>query len=205
MLNIISKEFMLSKNNVFVWLNAAFLIVLLLIDKTEPLTVVMAYFLETIVIGVIHAFKLYNIISYKKQDNYLVILKFLSQYLFFVAVQLIFVFAFLKFYNSNIIEAYYLIDNIKYVLSLKGMWLVLASIVIYNIADYIINFLAPKIYDTVVLKQFLSQPYKRILVQQFTVILACFFYFFISGVLIAAVALILLRTYIELYFQANQD
>ena len=74
-------------------------------------------------------------------------------------------------------EAYYLIDNIKYVLSLKGMWLVLASIVIYNIADYIINFFVPKSYNTVVIKQLLSQPYKRILVQQFTVILACFFIF----------------------------
>jgi len=203
MLSIISKEFLPTKNNAFVWLNAAFLIVLLLIGKTEPLTVVMAYFLETIVIGVVQVFKLYSIISYRKNKSYKVILKFLSQYLFFVAVQLIFVFAFLKFYDANIIEAYYLIDNLNYVLNFKGMYYVLASIVVYNVADYLINFYLLKAYKKISINNLIIQPYNRILVQQLVVIIACFFFFFVHGIMIVAILLILIRTWIELYFLAN--
>jgi hypothetical protein len=203
--SIISKEFLPTKNNVFVWLNAVFLIVLLLIGKTEPLTVVMAYFLETIVVGVIHSFKIYKTSLYSGERIFKTIVYFLSQYLFFVAVQLIFVFAFLKFYDTNISEAYFLKENIIYVLNLKGMWLVLASIVMCNIADYIINFLLPNAHETTFIKTLIKQPYNRILVQQLAVIVACFFFFFTSGILVVAILLILIRTWMELYFQANSN
>jgi len=159
--SIISKEFLPSKSNVFVWLNAGFLIILLLIDETEPLTVVMAYFLETIIIGIVQVFKLYKIILFNRSESYKTILNFLSHYLFFIGVQLVFVFAFIKFYDNNILEAYYLVDNLIYVMNLKGMVYVLASIVVYNVADYLINFHLPKAYKTTKINSLILQPYNR--------------------------------------------
>jgi len=191
--------------NSSVWFNAIFLIALLLIGKSDALTVIMAYFLETIIIGVIFCFKLHKMVSFNEQNPYLLVLKFLSHYLFFIAVQLVFVFAFLQFYDVNINKPYYLLENLKYVLSLKGMYVVLASIVGYNLADYVINFVLPKTYRRITLNNIISQPYSRVLVQQFTVILVCFFYFFISGIMVGAILLILLRTGLELYYNAKNE
>lgn len=142
------KSFVPNKKNIFVWLNAIFLIVLLIIGKADPLTIVMAYFLETIIIGIVNAFKMFMVISTnpKGKKNYGLILFFLVHYTFFVAIQLIFVFAFLQMSDSNVKEPFNLFDNISYAMSLKGMTIVLTSILIYNLADYYLNFIIPKTY-----------------------------------------------------------
>jgi len=168
-----SKVLIPNKQNLLIWLNAIFLIILLIIGKADPLTIVMAYFLETIIIGIINAFKMYKVISTNPRNNrkYGLIVFFLFHYTFFVAVQLIFVFAFLEMNDPNIKNGFDLFHNISYTMSLKGMTMVLASILIYNLADYHFNFMVPKTYKKTTTTTLFTMPYPRIFIQQFAVIL----------------------------------
>lgn len=199
-----------SKQNSFVWINAIFLIYLLTIGKVDALTIVTAYFLETVIIGIVYVFKMVKIISYNNRvenisgnANYSLILFFIFHFSFFVAIQLIFVFAFLTISDNNIKEAFHLIDNIHYVLLYPGMILVLISITVYNLADYALNFIIPKKYETSSFNKIVTEPYVRIFVQQFTVIVSGFFIIFSSGLTVVAIVLIIFRTLLELYFIAN--
>lgn len=210
MKNFNLKKYFPSKQNSFVWLNAIFLIYLLTIGKADAITIVTAYFLETVIIGIVYVFKMYKIISYNNRvedisgnANYSLILFFIFHFSFFVAIQLIFVFAFLTISDNNIKEAFHLIDNIHYVLLYPGMILVLISITVYNLADYVLNFILPKKYETSSFNKIVTEPYVRIFVQQFTVIVSGFFIIFSSGVMVVAIILIIFRTLIELYFIAN--
>jgi hypothetical protein len=210
MIGIISKDFLPKKNNSFVWFNAIFLIYLVIIGKVDSLTIITAYFLETIIIGIVYVFKMYSIISFdnnkfgnSSKSNYFMILFFIFHYGFFIAIQLVFVFVFLGLSDNNIKEAFYILENLKYVLSYSGMTLVLISITVYNFADYVINFILPKKYETSDLNKIFSEPYIRIFIQQFTVILGGFFIIFSTRLMIVASLLIVFRTLIELYFIAN--
>jgi hypothetical protein len=199
------KDLIPNKSNLFIWLNALFLIVLLIIGKADPLTIVMAYFLETIIIGIVNAFKMFKVISTnpKEEKKYGLILFFIFHYSFFVAVQLIFVFVFLEMNDSNIKEPFNLIDNISYTMSLKGMTLVLTSILVYNLADYYFNFIRPKFYKETTSAKLFITPYPRIIIQQFSVIFGGFFIMFNLGLYPVAILIILFRTLIELVFVSN--
>jgi len=48
-----------TNHNKYVWFNAIVLLVFLFTDLVDPFTIVMAYFLETIIIGLVHCFKMY--------------------------------------------------------------------------------------------------------------------------------------------------
>lgn len=210
MKNFSLKQYLPNKQNSFVWFNAVSLLYLLIIGKVDSITVVTAYFLETVIIGIVYVFKMYNIIAFDNNKennpsraNYSLILFFLAHFSFFIVIQLIFVFAFLSIKDYNIKEAFNILENIHYVLSYKGMTFVLISITAYNFADYILNFMLPKKYETSSLNQIFTEPYVRIFVQQFTVIISGFFIIFSSGILVVAIILIIFRTLIELYFIAN--
>jgi hypothetical protein len=195
-----------NRHNLFVWLNALFLIGLLVFGKTDALTIVIAYFLETVIIGIVYAFKMYTIISSNpaSEEKYGTILFFLLHYTFFVAIQLIFVFGFLASKDKNIIDGFNLLHNIAYVLQLKGMVYILISILIYNLAEYYF-FIKTEVYKRVKVKDIFFQPYVRIIIQQFAVILGGFFIIFISGVFVVAILLIAIRTFIELILISNSD
>jgi len=210
MKSFIVKKYFPNKQNVFVWLNAFFLLYLLIIGKVNPLTIVTAYFLETVIIGIVYVFKIYTIISYNNQQekitnysNYSLILFFIFHFSFFIVIQLLFVFAFLTLSDNNIKEAFNILENIQYVLTYKGITFVLISITVYNFADYVINFIFPKKYETSCLNKTFTEPYTRIFVQQFTVITSGFFIIFSSGITVVAIVLIIFRNLIELYFIAN--
>jgi hypothetical protein len=213
MKGIILKDFLPKSQNLVIWFNAIYLIILLLLGKANSLTIVTAYFLETIVIGIIHACKMFTIISFKnsnhkpalKFSNYSMVLFFLIHFGFFITIQLIFVFVFLGISDPNIKEAFYIIQNLKYILSFKGMFLVIISIVMYNVVNFVISFLIPKKYKKTTLEIAFTEPYLRIFVQQFTVIISGFFIIFYSDLIIVAILLITFRTILELYFIANQS
>jgi hypothetical protein len=204
------KKYLPTKQNSFVWFNAIFLLYLLIIGKVDPITIVTAYFLETAIIGIVYVFKIYSIISFNNKleknsnySNYSLILFFIFHFSFFIAIQLIFVFAFLTISDNNIKEAFNILENIQYVLTYKGITFVLISITVYNFADYVLNFIIPKKYETSSLNKTFTEPYVRIFVQQFTVIISGFFIVFSSGIIVVAIILIAFRTLIELYFVAN--
>lgn len=193
-----------------IWANALFLICMLLFGYADAFTVVIAFFLETIIVGLLHALKLIMIVRYVRKEkspvpkntNFGMVLFFLVHYGFFVAVQLIFVFGILQISNHHF-DAFNLIGNIKYAMSLKGMHWVLGSIAIFNIVDFLINFTNKKSYEKLGIDDVFFAPYKRILIQQFAVILGSFFLIFKFAMTIVALLIIAFKTLIDLHFIAN--
>ena len=206
------KDYLPKKHNWFIWLNTLFIIVLLSIGKTTPFVIVIAFFLETVIIGIVQIFKLATTISYHKKNtkpqpkynNYSMVLFFIFHYGFFIAVQLVFVFALLQF-GENHFEAFDLINNIKYAMSMKGMNLVLSSILLFNFIDYYINHIWAKGYEKQTVDILFMQPYKRIFIQQFAVILGSFFMILNFAMTIVALLIIAIKTFIDLNFIANPE
>ena len=201
----LAKIFLPNKNNRFIWLSAISLLFLLFAGIADPFAVVMAYFLETLIIGLVHAFKMLYVAKKstteqsnpKKKSPYFIIF-FLFHYSFFVAVQSIFVFAIFQFADTNIREPFNLIANYWYVLSLKGIGYSLLIMLVFIGLHTYFSFIRNYAYHHLTLDGMFFQPYLRIFVQQFTVILSMFFIAFISAGIIAAVILIVLRLFVDL-------
>lgn len=200
-----------NRKNAFIWFNVVFVITLLLIGETDAFSIILAYFMETLIIGVIHAFKMYRILKYadatgvKRTANNGggMILFFMVHYTFFVAVQSIFVFALLEMKNPEI-EAFSLLNNITYILrNYEGIYPILISLTVYNIADFYLNFLAPKEYEKITMEESFLGPYGRIVVQQLAVILGFFFFLFSFALHVIAILIIAIKAAIDFYIVSN--
>ena len=92
-----------TKGNLFVWVNAGYLILLISIGVVPTITVVFAYFLESIVVGLLNMVKMTVTILFgrtQKADNnsgiaYFQTIFFAIHYGGFVAIQSIFAFVLL--------------------------------------------------------------------------------------------------------------
>ena len=192
-------------HNKFIWLNALTLLALLITGLVDPFAIVMVYFLETLAIGLIHFYKIYFVGKYSASQKQVKTANptfkrffFLVHYTFFVAVQSIFVFAIFQMADSNIKEPFNLIANYKYVLTLKGMGYALISICIFLIIQNYFSFFRNKLYHLYTIDRLFFQPYLRILIQQFTVIMAMFFLVFFPSGIMAAILLIIFRLFVDL-------
>lgn len=191
--------------NYMVYVNALFLLGLLIVGYVSALAVVMAYFIESIILGVFNAVKMGFSTSYANRiegggsANYSLILFFCFHYGFFIAIQSIFVFSFFEMEGGLFKEPFALIQNYSDLLKLEGMWLLIASIVFTNLLAFVMNFLAEKRYTEFTANELMSKPYLRIFVQQFVVILSGFFLVFLKAGMIAAVLLILFRLALDLF------
>ncbi|MCC4212876.1 DUF6498-containing protein [Leeuwenhoekiella parthenopeia] len=192
--------------NYMVFVNALFLLVLLSVGFVSPLTVVMAYFVESIIIGIFNVLKMGWCVRHtNKQDggglgNYSILIFFVFHYGFFIAIQSIFAFTFFEIEGSSFFtDGFALLKNYKALLRLEGMWLLIASIVFTNLLAFVMNFLAEKRYTEFTANELMSKPYLRIFVQQFVVILSGFFLVFLKAGMIAAVLLILFRLALDLF------
>jgi hypothetical protein len=194
-----------TKNSMPVWANAFFLLGLVLFNLTDSLTIVLGYFLETIVIGVLHALKLAMTVKFGKADpprynqmpGYMLVPFFIVHYGMFVAIQTLFLFSIVSIDNSSLSSGFELFKNINYALHLKGMGWVLTSIILTNCFYFYFNFLKTKRYLEVAPSQLFFKPYIRIVIQQFTVILCGFFIVFLSGAKAAAILLIVIRWFTD--------
>jgi hypothetical protein len=190
------KSFILpSKENKVLWLNALFLLVLVLTKNADPLVIVLAYFLETIFIGILHVIKLHLVIKYGKKDTYKkgeikpglgLILFFIFHYGFFIAVQLVFVFVFFGIINPTF-------SNSNFILESTGLAIVLISIIVTNVYYFYNNFLVPKKYIEYSPQAIFFKPYARIIVQQFVVILSGFFFIIFPTGTVTAILIIIFR------------
>ena len=195
-----------SKDNAILWANAFFLLLLLVFNLADPLTVVFAYFLETIIIGIIHLVKLWLVIKYgKKSSNpqgqmtgIPLMLFFVFHYGMFVAIQSIF--AFILFSNSihGLKDSFNLIYNYTYLLNSKGMPIILAAVILNNLTYFYTNFWRNEKYRDYSPDDIFMKPYVRIFIQQFVVILAFFFFIIFNSGMIAAVLLIIFRLFVDL-------
>ncbi|MEM0519132.1 MULTISPECIES: DUF6498-containing protein [Aequorivita] len=203
-----------TKSNFVLWANALFLLLLLAFKLADPLTIVFAYFLETIVIGIIHLAKLALVSKYGKKSTdpnaqltgIPLMLFFTVHYGMFVAIQSIFAFTLFQGSVPGIKDGFYLLHNYTYLLSSAGMPLILASIFINNLSYFYTNFIKNEKYKEYAPDNIMMKPYVRIFIQQFVVILAFFFFMLSNDGYVAAILLILFRLFIDLVlFSIKKD
>ncbi len=203
------RDFLPGKHNSWLWAQAIVMAIGVLWWHWSPFLVVMAYFFETIIIGITHVFKMWIVWRYGREQDaaanantadtmYHVgtIIFFLFHYFFFVAIQSIFVFAFFgKELGSR--EAFHIIDNYAILLSKPDFLLVFAIQAVTHIGMVIRQWFIPKRYHQTNLKKLFAQPYLRIFIQQFVTILAGFFFIILNTGTAAAILLIVLRLFID--------
>lgn len=203
-----------SKYNAILWVNALFLFLLLAFHLADPLTVVFAYFLETIIIGVIHLLKLWLVGKYGKKPtdskkqiaSIPLMLFFCVHYGMFVAIQSVFAFSLFESSIRGLEDGFHLVHNYTFILGMAGMPVVLASIIINNLSYFYTNFWRNEKYRDYSPDGIFMKPYLRIFIQQFVVILALFFYMIFNSGMAAAVLLILFRLFVDLVmFSIKKD
>ena len=203
-----------TKNNAVLWANALFLLLLLLLKLADPLTVVFAYFLETIIIGIIHLVKLGLVSGYGQKSSNAqslfsgipLMLFFLLHYGLFVAIQSIFAFTLFQGSVSGLKDGFHLIYNYSFILGSTGMPIILTSIFVNNLSYFYTNFLRNGKYKEYAPGDIMMKPYVRIFIQQFVVILAFFFFIIFNSGVVAAVLLILFRLVVDLVlFSIRKD
>lgn len=195
-----------SKANLILWAYAIFLLLLLAFNLADPLTVVFAYFLETIIIGIIHLIKLWLVIKHGRkspdpegQKNGIpLLIFFVFHYGMFVAIQSVFAFTLFSSSIADIRDGFNLIQNYSYVLDSNGMPVILASIIISNLSYFFNNFWRNEKYRDYSPDKILLKPYVRIFIQQFVVLLAFFFFIIFNSGIVAAILLILFRLLVDL-------
>ena len=198
------------KSNAALYLNAMFLLMLLAVGFVTPWSIVMAYFLETIIIGILNALKMALCVAYKRHNGgtqgFGIILFFLVHYGFFVAIQSIFAFTFFELGGSTFFtDGISVLKNYWTLLQLDGMWLLLLSIIFNNCFSFITDFLGEKRYLKFTASELMIKPYLRIFIQQFVVVLSGFFLAYLDAGFIAAVLLIVIRRAIDLFLVSLRD
>ncbi|EAQ42562.3 DUF6498-containing protein [Polaribacter sp. MED152] len=195
--------------NAFIWLSSIYLLFLLYLGKANALTILFAYFLETILIGIFNALKMATTICFgkSKTKNVTLILFFAVHYGFFVAIQSIFGFALFSMGKSSIIkEPFNLIENYTTILQLEDIKYALPAIIFAHLGKFITDYIAQKKYLKFTTKELMFKPYLRIFIQQFVVIISFFFIFLDNGAgLIAAVLLIVFRLIVDLFFESIKE
>ncbi|MFY9241623.1 MAG: DUF6498-containing protein [Polaribacter sp.] len=192
--------------NAFVWLSSIYLLFLLYLGKATPITILFVYFLETIVIGIFNALKMFCSITFTKSGGYALILFFLFHYGFFVAIQSIFAFAIFSIEGSTPIkEPFNILENYSIILNLEDIKYALPAIVFTHLGKFISDFINNKKYLKFTASEIMFKPYIRIFIQQFVVIITFFFIVFSNAGIIAAILLIFFRLLIDLCLEAIKE
>jgi len=197
-------------HNVLSWLQALVMIVGLFWWGWSPLMVVMAYFFETIIIGVIHVVKMAIVLRWGDAQNReektnpkeslhhpSVILFFMVHYNMFVAGQSIFIFSFFSHKVPAFNSAFNIFENYGWLFRQQEFVLLFAIQGVTQLAYLIRNWLLPAKYREQTMQAMFMQPYLRIFIQQFATIFAGFFFIFMQSGIAAALLLILLRLVVD--------
>ena len=196
--------------NAFVWLSSIYLLFLLYIGKASAMTILFAYFLETIIIGIFNALKMLWSILYgrSKKSDFGLIFFFLFHYGMFVAIQSVFGFAIFGIRGNGIIkEPFHILENYWIILNLEDIQYALPAIIFTHLGKFVTDYIRNKKYQKFTAKEIMFKPYVRIFVQQFVVILSFFFIVFDNGGagIIAAILLIFFRLIIDLVLESIKE
>jgi hypothetical protein len=197
-----------NKASVVKVVQALFLIILVLTQKANPMAIVFVYVFETVVIGVINAVKLLYLSIYNPDKNsadywlhFLTIPFFVLHFGGFVAIQTIFIYTGFAIYDDNLSTSLSW-KNYQAIFEMDGFLWVFVSVVITNFFSFYNAFLKPKKYKQPDVAMYFIKPYIRIFVQQFLAIVPFLFLVFTNKVgMIAAILLVLMRTFVDFYFQ----
>ena len=116
-----------NERNFTVWIGSICLIAFLLLNYVDPFAVVIAYFLESVVIGILNLIKM--LLTNREKNKSIqggLIFKcvfFILHYGFFIFVQSTFVFAMFGMSDSNIKEPFHVISNFAYAFTMDGFGL----------------------------------------------------------------------------------
>lgn len=168
--------------------------------EIEPYAVLFGYFLETFIIGVFNIIKM--MITNRYDGSGKAIFYFVPFFIFhfgmFVGVQSVFVFEIFSLDGSTLInEPFHLIENYQAILHLEGMNYVVYLLFFTQIMKFIFDFLLPKKYLEFTVLEIMFKPYVRVIIQQFTVLIALFFMMFGNVSIFAAVLLIIFRAIVD--------
>ncbi|MFC4267390.1 DUF6498-containing protein [Polaribacter marinivivus] len=192
--------------NAFIWLSSIYLLFLLYIGKANPITILFAYFLETIIIGIFNALKMFWSIHFGKSKGYTLIFFFLFHYGFFIAIQSIFGFSMFSMEKTVYIkEPFHLLENYTTILNLEGIKYALPAIIFTHLGKFVSDFIQNKKYLKFTAQEIMFKPYVRIFIQQFVVILSFFFIVFAQVGIIAAILLILFRLLVDLVLESIRE
>ena len=192
--------------NAFIWLSSIYLLFLLYIGKADAITILFAYFLETIIIGIFNALKMFWSIRFGKSTGYALIFFFLFHYGFFIAIQSIFGFSMFSIEDTVFIkEPFNLLENYTTILNLEGIKYALPAIIFTYLGKFVTDFIQKKKYLKFTAQEIMFKPYVRIFIQQFVVIIAFFFIVFGNVGVIAAILLILFRLLVDLVLESIKE
>ena len=206
MTTLLKNIFQLHQENVLIYAQALFLCILLVLGLAAPESIVFGYFFETIIIGLLHAVKLFLVIKHGKEDKkdhnsmqgYGSIVFFLFHYGMFVGIQMIFVFFFFENSIPGLSHGFALFHNFSVLLQMDGMLLIIGSLLVSNLGYFYSNFWQFEKYKEYAPSEIFFSPYLRIFIQQFVVILAGFFMVFLDSGIVAAALLLLFRLGVDL-------
>ena len=193
-----------SLRNISIWINTLFLLGLLLFGWADSFSIVIIYFLETLLIGFLQIIKmtitgLYGEKQKREGDSTIaLILFFIVHYSMFVGIQSVFVFLFFESDYAGIKEPFQILSNFRYALSFSEIRYGLLIIFCGLFFQMIVTFLRDGKQHKYTTKMLMFQPYLRIFVQQFAVIISGFFIILFSNGLVVALLLILFRLFIDL-------
>ncbi|RZK58653.1 MAG: hypothetical protein EOO91_07675 [Pedobacter sp.] len=204
-------------SNAFIWLNAILMLAGIFVFDWNPEVVIVAYFLETIIIGVIHICKLLIVILYGDKhlidpseqnifSGFTVIPFFILHYFFFIFVQSIFIFEMLGDLIPKENGSFNVFGNYAYLLSQHDVFMAFLTLAFSNVAMTFKNFILPGEFRRTTTSKLYFQPYVRIFIQQFVAIFAWFFMFFASSAMAAALMIIGFRLIVDLFLnKASMD
>lgn len=199
-------------NNSPIWISGILMILGIYILGWKPEIVIFSYIFETIVIGILHVFKMFAVVIYSEKEQrerkfqnsskimgIFTILFFCVHYFFFIALQSVFVFVFVGMNNSNFSSDFTAIfQNFGYLFSQSDMREAFTLIIANNVIYVFRSFFIPKIYLEKTVKELFFQPYLRVFVQQFVVILGGFIFMFLGNAKGIAVLVVIFKTFVDL-------
>jgi hypothetical protein len=193
-----------------IWTGSLVLLAGMFYGNWNPMVVVFGYFLETIVIGLLHVAKMGVTLRFGEKQRMVTrtessslfvsgfaILFFLFHYFFFVFGQSIFVFSFFGKKEFGFESAFNVFKNYYLLLQRPDMQLVLGIIIATQLGSAIMYFFMPRKYNHYTVEQLFIQPYLRIVVQQLATILTGFFMLLLGGPKAAALLLIVVRLVLD--------
>lgn len=177
-----------------------FYLALLFSGWSAPGDILIIYAIETILIGLFHAFRMIVLslnARYIETDRGIgLTLFFLVHYNLFTFIQTGFFFTFLASSDQRISEGFGL-ENLWTVLHFQRVQWAIAVLFVSLLVRLYFNFLRPANYRDIEIEQYMFVPYLRIFVQQFVAIIPGFFVMFFDGGYAAAVLLIALRSALD--------
>jgi len=212
------KFYRLNRKTKTIYTGALVMMLGLIVGWWTPTNILVAFFLETVIIGLVHAVKMIYVFrsgekyrAHKKyfphdQNNHVAMIPFfLVHYNFFVFVQSIFIFLFLEGDGRVFKDAFAVFENYKVLLAEPGMLSAIGFMATLNIMQSVTDFFLSDKKDHLLLSDMFMQPYIRIFVQQMVAILGGFFLILTDNGLFAALLLVALKAFMDLTAQVFRE